>query len=197
MPPYPNPDTFRCEATTCPRANTYEICGIPRNLPRHPQALLLPHPLPRIAALPPIAVLSQPHILRSDLQRKSLSFAPKILSPRSLAPQKSTKLRAPIFLASPLSSGKLHWPQPLGLPLIISPSKKNCSRCRPPSSARTPNPRNGNDLEGGQCQYNINSPPPPGLRPRVDRRPFRSAPFKQSNAPQCLRRVRAQQWRRN
>ena len=106
-----------------------------------------------------------PHIMRSDLQRKSLSFAPKILSPRSLAPQKSTKLRAPIFLASPLSSGKLHWPQPLVLPHIISPSKKNCSRCMPPSSARTPNPRNGNDLEGVQCQYNINSPPPSGSPP--------------------------------
>jgi hypothetical protein len=88
-------------------AESQEIC------PGTPQALLLPHPLPRIAALPPMAVLSQPHILRSDLQRKSLSFAPKILSPRSLAPQESTKLRAPIFLASPLSSGKLHWPPPL------------------------------------------------------------------------------------
>ena len=131
-----------------------------------------------------------PHIMRSDLQRKSLSFAPKILSPRSLAPQKSTKLRAPIFLASPLSSGKLHWPQPLGLPLIISPSKKN-PVCTAGSHPARDSLRKEMILRG----FNVNiilTIPPPSLRPRVDRRPFRSAPFKQSNAPQCLRRVRAQ-----
>ena len=76
--------------------------------------------------------------------------------------------------------------------MAVLSQQKNCSRRRPPIQRVNPNPRNGNDLEGGQCQYTINSPPPPGLRPRVDRRPFRSAPFKQSNAPQCLRRVRAQ-----